>query len=190
MAATFKRKPGADLIADVEAIRVRIVAAQTKLDDVEHAPVSADEFRDRVAALVDGSIRAARAALDIDRFAARDFDPSKYDVNLPFAGEYKDRGFGAALQRNGLGLFAVMLGRDVVIDRLISSAAETGTSGVSSAERDAGIRQIHEELHALEVTEEEWVRQSEATAHPISRRPDARPEVVLAKDLAKVEIQR
>lgn len=49
-----------------------------------------------------------------------------------------------------------------------------------AAERAARINEIDAELDRLETAEEALIVESETTAHPIDRRADARPEIVLA----------
>lgn len=76
-------------------------------------------------------------------------------------------------------LLVSLMGRDAV-RAVLTSAIERIPAGLSASERRARLREIDAELDTIEGEEERLIEESEATAQPIARRSDARPEIVLA----------
>lgn len=78
-----------------------------------------------------------------------------------------------------LGPLLVALFGDVLRTR-IGELLEQVPEGVESATRRARTTEIDRELDRVESEEESLIEQSEIDGDPIVRRPDARPEIVLA----------
>jgi len=78
-----------------------------------------------------------------------------------------------------LGPLLSALFADVLRSR-IGELLEQVPEGVESATRRARTAEIDRKLDRLESEEESFIEQSEAEGTPIGRRPDARPEIVLA----------
>lgn len=76
-------------------------------------------------------------------------------------------------------ILALALGQKAFEKIIAASLAEFAPDGPDAAERARSIAELKQQLHALEVEEENLCTASEATRYPVLRRPDADPAVVL-----------
>ena len=184
---------------DLVAIRARLDEARRRRTSIEAAPCDAQELRERVERIVDGSMALAKSELGLAGLADETPPAGGLNVALPrhpggtittptgvFPAPPASPGFGLALQNASLGVFALMIGRDIVVERLFAEASHVAEKGLSAAERATKLAEVEREIHDIELTEEEVVRSLEGGGQQPERRADARPEIVLAVDLNKV----
>ena len=196
----LKKKPAAAIrMDDLVAIRARLDEARRRRDAIQAAPIDAQELRHRIEHIVDGSLALAKSELGLAGLTNETPLAGGLNVALPrhpggtittptgvFPAPPVSPGFGLALQNASLGVFALMIGRDVVVERLFAEAARFAESGLSAAERSAKLAEVEREIHDIELTEEEIARSLESVGYQPERRSNARPEIVLAVDLNKV----
>jgi hypothetical protein len=169
------KKPSADRITDT---RGRISALQAERAAVTAQTRSRAECVTAIDALLDHWQRKGDAALAREAARLAAGQPAEF---------LTVKGTAAVASGVGLAPFALdlsalmvaLLGRAAVRVAILD-AIERVPEGLSADQRGARLREIEAELDELEDAEERLIESSEASNHPIARRPDARPEIVLA----------
>ncbi len=152
----------------IHEIRARIAA----LHDEQRGIALTGRNRGEVVALINQAVdawqdgAARMLTLQIDKAAA----------GQPFA-PYAVTIGGKAID---LGPILVSLMGAEPVRRKLHASAQSLPVGLSHAERVDRLTAIGAELDTLEAEEERLIVESEATDSPVQRRPDARPEIVLA----------
>ncbi|MFL1875761.1 hypothetical protein ACIKT0_11270 [Hansschlegelia beijingensis] len=195
-----KKKPASVKMDDLVAIRARLDEARRRRTSIEAAPCDAQELRERIERIVDGSMALAKSELGLANLANEAAPINGVSVALPIhpAGVIGGPtgfavappvpyGFGRAFQSAGLGVLALFMGREVAVERLFAEAEQFVQNGLSAAVRASKLAEVERETRDIELTEEEVVRSLESAGLQPERRADARPEIVLAVDLNKVE---
>lgn len=162
-----------DLMADVDAIRVRILNIRRDLRGLERRPISQDEITQRVAVLVENEESTARKAFipeGLSRQADREF--------------VEDGAIRTAAQTSLIGTLAILGFAETIKAALIAEAvAATSGLGISAEDRISLRERLTQDLTDAERLEERIIRDAEARGQQIQRRPDANPAIFLATNL-------
>lgn len=166
-------------VDEIERYRERLVELREALAQAENAPADAATVKARVAAFVSSEIRGANERLIPGRLTTPDVNP----------GSMGDLGLGSAFGRNPVGALVVFLGRDAVEKAILAIALQRASGGIAPHERAARIASATSEILKIEAAEEAIIRGLEARGEFFERRIDANVDVVLAVDLAAVEVE-
>lgn len=156
----------ATVAAQVEALRAEIRAAQDELSTVEGQPRSRAEVRAAVedyAQQMHAEFRR-RASTAQHRIAA---------------GHRVAEAFGKPDDFASL-LLAGCVGPEALAGAILAGIEDTVEVGLSQAERRQRAAELRATLDRIEAEEERLIEQSEDEGLPIPRRPNARPEIILA----------
>jgi hypothetical protein len=158
----------------IESARLKITALQRERMALEQQKASRAEVRAKVAALVNGWEEAAvkRSGLQL-LWMARD----GHDSGLARA-DIGDAGYDGLYAVLGP-LLVSMLGAEHVTNCLLAGI-ESVPESLDKPARLARIAAINLELDRLEAEEEGLICAAEAQGLQVLRRPNARPEVILA----------
>ncbi len=167
------RKQQINAVEQVDALREKIVARQAERKALQAQARS----RAEVVALVDekvaewGATGAKVATLALSCAAAGStYSPLKVE----------GRAFDLGRATVDLGaLMVALLGAQAVRAALLRGIDDVPV-GLDRKAKAARLAAIERELDTLEAEEEALIEQSEAEGEPIQRRPNARPEIVLA----------
>lgn len=169
------KKPSADRITDT---RGRISALQAEREAIVAQTRSRAECVAATDALLDHWQRKGDAALAREAARLAAGQPAEF---------LTVKGTAAVASGVGVAPFALdlsallvsLLGR-AAVRAAILDAIERVPEGLSASQRHERVRELDAELDELEGAEERLIESSEASNHPIARRADARPEIVLA----------
>lgn len=158
----------------IEALRGQICALKSERRALEQQRWSRAELAERVRGMVkQWEADAAREnAQQLAWMAGGDHGTKLLVADTFDAGR---AGLYAALAP----ALVLMLGAEQVAARLLAGIEEVPV-GLDTAERLARIAAIGRELDQLEAEEERLITEAEAEGLDVLRRPDARPEIVLA----------
>lgn len=160
--------PIQDYHSAVAAIRPEITNTVASIAAVERVDANAAEARANAAAYVARSVASGQ---ELTRTASR--LAAKGDIAEAFR-------LPTRFDRVDLGpILALALGQKAFEKIISASIEEFAPDGPDAAARAAKIAELKQQLHALEVEEENLVTASESTRYPVLRRPDADPAVVL-----------
>ena len=163
---------------DIAALREQIATLQAEQRTLQGQPLWRGDVELQIRGLVHHLHALGSEALsrELERSAAGAF-PTPFHVqgNLPIG------------QVNGVAPFSVdlgpllvaLLGEEAVLATLLKNKAIIPV-GLKPAERTARLAAIAAELDRLEVEEEALIESSEMFGEQITRRRDARPEIILA----------
>jgi outer membrane murein-binding lipoprotein Lpp len=159
----------------IQALRGQIKTLQFERTALENQRLSRSEVGDKVRGTVQ---RWETEAAEQNRLHLLWLAHDHGGVNLLTA---PTTDTGAAGVYAKLGPAAVLLlGAEVVAERLLAGIDEV-PEGVDTDERLTRIAEIGAELDRLEAEEEALICAAEAEGIEVLRRPDARPEIVLAQ---------
>ena len=167
-----------DPTKEVAKVREQIVALQHEREQLEHAPISKSEARDRVEAFV--TTCATRWRPNLGPFVNASDRADTFElVPGQFRGHLHD-GHALADDRAAVAVALCRFAPTLVKSQLLKAVdAHIGESGISAEARAERLAAIDGELDALEISEEQLIRTAEAQGLELPRRADARPELVL-----------
>lgn len=157
-------------MANIKTIRARIVALKHEAAELERIRFSRDELRARIDAYAKSLAADAEPWIRSHIGGAAFGGPLGGVFHVPAAP-------GGGIDAGKL--LAAVLGPKAIADALCARLDAAPTSADAEA-RALRLVEIGRELDTLERDEERLVEASELTDDPIARRPDARPEIVLA----------
>lgn len=164
----------------LEKIRAEIERVTAELAALETAPLPREEWRARLHTWIDAQSTEYARDIAFQIGWARDPRPAPLRVvKLPI--QQGPSNLIAAAHTEGAGVLGWLLG-DLLherLDQLIDQAPDY-EAGPPMAERPAQREKLEAELYRLEAREERAVRALEAPGRTERRRPEARPEFVLA----------
>lgn len=174
------------LLKEVQKLREQIQQLKEEIEWVATAPVTREEFKERVLSWVDG--KAARAEKsEIGLMQLRSANPHTVmhadvlgvgtrTVNIAGRTDVLPIEFSIAPQLTWL------LGDTIKETLLAKVEAMDYVPGLPMSERPERLAQLRQELRTLEEKEEALICESEASSQPVYRRSDADPAVVLSYD--------
>lgn len=155
------------MTTDLETLRETIRARQSERASIADAPAALSEAKAR---LVDTLRQSAEAVRTITGIRATT-DPASALLARVRADGYVDLA----------PLLVLLIGVDRVAKPLLSALDGLNLpEGMPTAERAAALATLNADLDALERAEEREVCRLESAGQRVVRRPDARPEIVLA----------
>lgn len=157
------------MAASIKQLRTRIAALQRERETINAQERSREEVR-------------AAVLQYAERLDAEFADRARYVLRRVAAGGRLSGMFNAALADFGADAampLVATLGAATVADAMLRHLESAVPAGLDAEARAARLSDIATELDALEIEEEALIEASEATAAPILRRPDCRPEIVL-----------
>jgi hypothetical protein len=155
---------------NIESIREQIKSLQDERDILESQPVNADG----AAAIIDASFGPLRAEF------ARDCAMIQ---RVALAGDATHARNLMREQFQGLRLAALLLevlGTEAFAGAFKVGLASVATTVLTPEQVQARLTEIGSDLDRLEAEEEALIDASELEGQPIARRPNARPEIILA----------
>ena len=180
-----------DDITKLERIRAELVTKSEELAEVQNSVLPLAEASLQLRGWIDREAEAFDGP-PVSYFARPDFHGP---LNLVFLADgsenpaLEQRGFTRSAGDN-LGSLLCALMPDAVesllVKRLEVAIAEAPLT-LTAAERTARIVALNGEIHGFEIKEERILRAIEDRGAEVARRPNSRPEVVLAVDLALVQ---
>ena len=154
--------------ANINTLRKRIAQLQAERRDIQALGRSRAEIRASIEAYARGAAAAGRYRLD--QAVVEDDIASLFTLRDPAPG----------VAPNVAHLFAALLGPDALAAALSAGVDDVADDTMLPDARRARLAEIAAELDALEADEERLIEAAEARGEPIARRPDCRPEIVLA----------
>lgn len=162
--------------AEITSLRERIATLQAERRSIKAQPLCRGEVEFQVYALVDRLHSAGTEAIATElRRAAAGGVANPFQISgtsIVVAGV-------APVNLDVGSLLVALIGKDVVRKALLHSLAKV-PQGITPQERAARLVEIGTELDNLEAEEERLIVDAEMFGEPITRRRDARPEIVLA----------
>lgn len=179
IAVTPRLLDGETAIDAVMRLRSEINQTRGELAKVQAAPLPANEVR---AALIDAVDRMAEQGRP--RIA---IEGTRATVTWPDQQEFAAPGQALAAPSGGASKLMAWLHRDQIITQLTATLVDVVPGAIPAAERPGRIRELEENLFALEVQEEYFVGEAIAAGLECHRRVDASPWAILGWGLAREE---
>lgn len=161
---------------NIDSVRAELAALQAEDKVLDRQRLSRDDVREAIRASVDHTAATWESRLGLMH---------RRIAGGTRAGEAIAQALDPETQRaapdtvNAVALFG-LLGADRVAEALSAQIDEHVPAGPNAAARAARRVELAAEMLRLETLEEALIVASEATATPIARRPESRPQVVLA----------
>ncbi|MRT21970.1 hypothetical protein FYM52_16685 [Comamonas sp. CAH-2] len=170
----------------IQKLREQIQQLKEEIEWVAEAPVTREEWKERVASWVDGMAakadRTSSALLSLrsaNPLTVRDADLLAIQASVAqVAGMTTVRSIDFSIAPH----LTWLLGDAIKASMLAKVEAMDYVPGLPLAERPARLAQLKQDLRALEEKEEALICEAEANHMPIYRRSDADPAVVLNYD--------
>lgn len=167
----------------IQKLREQIQQLKEEIEWVAEAPVTREEWKERVASWVDGMAanadRTSSALLSLrsaNPRTVRDADLLAIQTSVAqVAGQTTVRSIDFSIAPH----LTWLLGDAIKASMLAKVEAMDYVPGLPLAERPARLAQLKQDLRALEEKEEALICEAEANHMPIYRRSDADPAVVL-----------
>lgn len=153
---------------NITNLRRKIADLQAERRDVESRGRSRAEVRASIESFARGAAAAGRDR--VDRAIIDDDLTAAFTLRDPAPGQYP----------NIAPLLAALMGADALAAALCVGLDALIPEGMPPEARRVRLAEIAAELDKLETAEERLIEASEARGEPIARRPDCRPEIVLA----------
>lgn len=157
------RRPTAEQLAPIEALRVQIADLQNQVRAIEQLPPDASTIDARIEALASSAIDKPSLTMLRRELLATKFNPVTAAV---------------ALRDLTPATIAVACMRESLIEGLRAMVG-ADTTGISDTDRAKRLKALQAELDKFERQEEELLAELEADAYVVRRRPNARAEIVL-----------
>ncbi|WP_156932783.1 hypothetical protein [Rhizobium sp. IBUN] len=173
----------------VEELRNERASLSREREGIARAPATKEETAENINRALDELEAGANA-----RFSARGFrsddDPERGlpDLNAVFqpgSGMVGPQGGYFQINSHDLvGGLCVLGLRPLIEPALLAKAiAERPGEGITASERAAKLRKIDADIEAVELAEEQLIREAEEAGITVFRRSDARPEIFLRETI-------
>ena len=170
-------KAVAGLRSELEGLRADIASLRNEHDTLHGGRVSLDDALSLLHKAIDAKAAAWANRVDLEVLTVQAARPDDLDL-LPHMG------MGSTPADAAEALICHLAGdalKERLGERLKSMMADD--AGPPREQRAARLRDITRKLDDLERTEERLIREAKRVGIELDRRPDARPEIVLAEDL-------